>query len=68
MTKKKELIRFFKRSKEARKTDSETVYKKIMGQAGQSDCPICAPWDGENRVTRKPKHGTKKPKYKNKRG
>ena len=68
MNKKKQLIRNMKRSKAARTADNETVYKKIMGQAGQHNCPVCGHWDGENRVHRNVRHGTKKPKYKNKRG
>lgn len=66
--KKKELIRFTKRSKRAKDADNKEVYKKVMYTASQHDCPICPPWKGENRVHRITKHGTKKPKYKNKRG
>lgn len=67
MTKKKEIIRLVKRSKKARKELNEQAYNRIMKSAGQHSCPICPPWKGENTVSRKPKYGSKKPKYKNKR-
>lgn len=68
MSNKKKLIRFVRRSKVAKTTDSEQIYKHEMKRAGQHSCPICGPWEGENTIQRKPKHGSKKPKYKNKRG
>lgn len=67
MTKKQDMIRAVKRSKVYKEETNSTVTKKLLAKAGQHDCQICAPWDGENRVTRKAKHGAKKPKGKIKR-
>lgn len=60
-----------KRSSDYRKTDSDQVAKKLLQNAGQMNCKFCPPWENDNRVgkasLRGKKHGTKKPKYKNKR-
>lgn len=67
MSKKKRLISLFKRRKKVRSEENEFAYNRMSKSAGQIHCPVCPPWGGENTVSRKPKHGTKKPKYKNKR-
>lgn len=67
MNKKKEMIRAAKRSKAYNTEDNPSAAKKILAKAGQHNCPICPPWEHENKVSRTPKRGAKKPKYKNKR-
>lgn len=67
MTKKKDMIRTVKRSREYKQEDNSTAARKVLAKAGQHNCKFCPPWEHENKVTRKPKHGSKKPKYKNKR-
>lgn len=48
------------------KENNNAAYKKANKEAmGQMNCIICPPFEGEN-GRRKPKHGPKKPKYKDK--
>ena len=47
------------------KTDNNREYK-IAARLGTLRCSICPPNKGEN-ASRKPKHGVKKPKHKDKR-
>lgn len=54
-----------KKGKTLRKTeDNETAYNRLLRL--DLNCSICAPNKGEN-SKRKPKHGVKKPKKKDKR-
>ena len=48
-----------------KKESNPTVYDRIKRRA-QLSCSICPPNQGEN-ASRKPKHGAKKPKGKDKR-
>lgn len=67
MNKKKAIIRTIKKSNKARKEENASAHNKYMKSSGQ-DCPFCPPWKGDNQVMKmNKKHGTKKPKYKNKR-
>ena len=48
-------------------TDNRTYKLSILKEDGQWRCDICRDWEGCNHVRLRPKHGVKKPKYKNKR-
>ena len=48
------------------KEDNSTAYDRI--KRDQLDCSFCPPHKFENANRNHRKHGTKKPKYKNKRG
>lgn len=69
MTAKKRLIRAFKRSKAYKDESNDQAAKKVLQCAGTTNCQFCPPWKHDNKIGRGPaKHGSKKPKYKNKRG
>ena len=71
MTNKKTVVkRAAKRSKDIKAEVNPQVHKKLsVNKGGQNNCRYCPPFKGENKMTTgRPKHGTKKPKYKNKRG
>lgn len=66
---KKQLIRLTKHGVDYKKETNDQAINKVMKGAGQFSCHICPPWKYDNQVGRKNvKHGSKKPKYKNKRG
>ena len=67
MSNRKKILRAVRRSKEAKQESNDSVHRKMMKKAGQHRCRICPEWKGENTVDSKPKRGTKKPRYKNKR-
>lgn len=54
-----------KKRSELSKEDNPTAYDRL--KRNQLSCSRCPPHQSEN-ASRKAKHGSKKPKYKNKRG
>jgi hypothetical protein len=67
VNKKQKFIRALRRSKDAKGENNPQAFNKVLQQAGQHSCKICAPWDGENKVKRTcGKRGAKKPKNKHK--
>lgn len=67
MNKKKQIIRKIKKSRKAKIETNASAHNKFMKSSGQA-CPFCPPWRGDNQVQKlNKKHGSKKPKYKNKR-
>lgn len=66
MNKKKAIIRHVRRGKAYQSETNDAAANKILkGDGGQHNCTFCPPWKDENKVTRTPKRGAKKPKYKN---
>lgn len=67
MSAKKKIIRSYRRGKGYKKEENSSVANRLLKAAAHHNCQYCGPWDFENKVGRKSKRGTKKPKSKNKR-